>query len=229
MRPGPALASSLLLLCATSLTTGAHAAPRRLYATLEGAQEEVPITTDAIGSAEIVFDDETGRVSGTITFANLHDATGATTDTADAAHIHLGAPGASGGVSVDLGANLKSPATFENLVVPPADISLLLTGGTYVNVHTGKHPTGEIRGQLRDPDYQGGIDAGAQATDAGSSEGAEDGGATSATETNDGGCATTGARSSGGATTFAAVIATSALVFAAARRRARARRPSVDA
>jgi hypothetical protein len=88
-----------------------------------------------------------------------------------AAHIHLGQKDVNGGVSVFLCGGTTTPActptsgTFrgsfsaadvlgpEAQGIAPGEIAELIrairAGKTYVNVHTGKHPGGEIRGQLR--------------------------------------------------------------------------------
>jgi hypothetical protein len=91
-----------------------------------------------------------------------------------AAHIHLGQKDVNGGVSVFFCGGTTTPActptsgTFRGTftaadVVGPADqgiaageiaelIRAIRAGKTYVNVHTDKHPGGEIRGQLRADD-----------------------------------------------------------------------------
>jgi hypothetical protein len=67
---------------------------------------------------------------------------------ATAAHIHKGKPGASGPVVVPLCGPCKSGASG-SAQVSKAVISALESGGAYVNVHTGKNPAGEIRGQIK--------------------------------------------------------------------------------
>jgi hypothetical protein len=92
------------------------------------------------------------------------------------AHIHLGQPGVNGGIVVFLCSNLgNGPAGTQPCPPPPATISGTLrasdmvglaagqgiaagefgelvravrAGKTYVNVHSTKHPGGEIRGQI---------------------------------------------------------------------------------
>jgi CHRD domain len=91
------------------------------------------------------------------------------------AHIHFGAEGQSGGISVFLCTNLGNgpvgtqecpaqPATITGRIVPgdvigPADqgidpgefgelVDAIRAGATYANVHTEKYPAGEIRAQL---------------------------------------------------------------------------------
>jgi hypothetical protein len=87
-----------------------------------------------------------------------------------AAHIHLGQKGVNGGVSVFFCGTPDTPCTpgsgtFSGTftaadVVGPAGqgiaagelselIAAIRAGKTYANVHTNKHPGGEIRGQVR--------------------------------------------------------------------------------
>jgi len=95
------------------------------------------------------------------------------------AHIHLGQTSVNGGISVFLCSNLgngpagtpgcpSSPGAVTGTrmaadVVGPAGqgiaagefaevLRAIRTGNTYVNVHTDKHPGGEIRGQLGEND-----------------------------------------------------------------------------
>jgi hypothetical protein len=68
---------------------------------------------------------------------------------ATAAHIHLAKRGVAGNVLIALcGGNCHSgmtgSATFVSNVVDKIE-----RGQTYVNVHTGKNPAGEIRGQVK--------------------------------------------------------------------------------
>lgn len=91
--------------------------------------------------------------------------------TTTAAHIHLAQKDVNGGVSVFLCGGTTPPCTagsgiFRGTITatdvtgPAAQginageiaelISAMRAGNTYVNVHTNKHPGGEIRGQIRD-------------------------------------------------------------------------------
>jgi hypothetical protein len=88
-----------------------------------------------------------------------------------AAHVHLGQVGANGGISFFLCGNDNTPVcpatqgkvsgtlTADDVVGPDGQgiapgefaeiIAAMRKGVTYVNVHTEKHPAGEIRGQIK--------------------------------------------------------------------------------
>ena len=69
------------------------------------------------------------------------------TGKASAAHIHSGARGRSGPVTVPLCAPCRTGARGR-AAVNASVLNALQSGRTYVNVHTAKNPAGEIRGQL---------------------------------------------------------------------------------
>ena len=66
---------------------------------------------------------------------------------ATAAHIHLGIRGHAGPVAIPLCGPCSSPNRGSAIVTPTQATALLHAGG-YVNVHTTKNTTGEIRGQI---------------------------------------------------------------------------------
>ena len=112
-----------------------------LKATLNAAQE-VPKQVVADANAKGSF---TGTLVGTkltwkLTFSGL-------TGPATAAHIHLGGMGKSGNVAVPLCTPCKSGMTG-TATVSKSVWNQIEKHATYVNVHTGKNPAGEIRGQL---------------------------------------------------------------------------------
>jgi hypothetical protein len=81
-----------------------------------------------------------GTLDWQLTFRRL-------TGAAVAAHIHGGLPGRSGGILVPLCAPC-SAGVSGTTDVAASMMQRLLSGATYVNVHTKKNPRGEIRGQL---------------------------------------------------------------------------------
>jgi hypothetical protein len=108
--------------------------------TLSGANEVPPVTTSASGSGTVTVNSDC-TVSARITVSGM---------TATAAHIHEGAAGANGGVIVPF--VKEGDNTF---VAPPgakmteSQCAAYKAGRTYVNVHSAKHPPGEVRAQLR--------------------------------------------------------------------------------
>lgn len=114
-----------------------------LFAVLSGANEVPLVATGGIGTCTLTLDDVTGSVSVTGSFTGL-------TSNATAAHIHgLAGPGMNGGILVGL---TETGGTSGNIsgggTLTPAEITGMLSGQTYVNVHTTTNPGGEIRGQV---------------------------------------------------------------------------------
>ena len=90
----------------------------------------------------------TGIMSGTYDRANLSLTYNMThnVSSASAAHIHLGAAGASGGVIYNFGSPTSpvSGATTWDI----ANEAALLAGNTYINIHSAMFVDGEIRSQI---------------------------------------------------------------------------------
>lgn len=105
---------------------------------LSGEQESPPIGTTASGGCYALLDQPAATFSLTCVH-NVQDAT--------LMHIHRGAPGENGDVVFDLG-DPASPVTATWTEMTPAEISDLLAGNFYINVHSAGRPGGEIRGQV---------------------------------------------------------------------------------
>jgi hypothetical protein len=144
----PIVIGSLVLSAAS-----AQAAIWTFNVTINGAQERpTPVATTATGSAVAIFDDVTGSMNITGTFTGL-------TSNANNAHLHgyspLGSPGDPGTTSppvIDLTFTpLQSGTIAGTGTIPAARITDVLGGLTYINVHSGQFPGGEIRGQLVNP------------------------------------------------------------------------------
>jgi hypothetical protein len=71
------------------------------------------------------------------------------------AHVHLGPVGKAGKIVVPLCAPCKSGAHGRK-AVSQAVTAAIASGKTYVNVHTKKNPSGEIRGQIKATAASGG-------------------------------------------------------------------------
>jgi CHRD domain-containing protein len=131
--------------------------------------EEVPAVSSTGTATFVARLNEDGNIEYRLTYRNL-EGTPIT-----ASHIHLGQRAANGGVSAFLcGGGDKpvcpqvTPLTPQGVVegeIDPADVigptaqgiapgefaelvRAMRAGATYANIHTGKHPGGEIRGQI---------------------------------------------------------------------------------
>jgi len=144
----------------TSTTSPGGAVPTRIVIDLKGDQVVPPAQTNASGTFTLLV--EVGP-TGSFDISYQLDVK----DVADisAAHIHLGAAGADGPVIVPLFAGPPRSGTFSGTLasgtISEADLTgpmqgktfqelagAVLTGQTYVNVHTDKYPNGELRGQI---------------------------------------------------------------------------------
>ena len=102
---------------------------------LSGAQEVPPVPTTASGGCYGSLD----QPGATFAITCVHNVTNATV-----MHIHRG----SGAIAFDMGDPSVSPVTATWTGMTPADISELLAGTMYVNIHTAGRPAGEIRGTI---------------------------------------------------------------------------------
>jgi hypothetical protein len=106
---------------------------------LSGSEEVPRVATSAGGSGTITIAADKS-VSGSVTTTGISGV---------AAHIHQGARGANGPVSVGLvktGDNVWSVPAGAKLT--DAQYEAFKAGNLYVNVHTAAHKGGEVRGQL---------------------------------------------------------------------------------
>jgi hypothetical protein len=108
--------------------------------TLTGANEVPPVNTSATGTGNVtVRADKTVKVDLKVSGMKP-----------TAAHIHMGAPGANGGVIVPL--EKKGDNEFvskEGAKLTEEQYAAYKAGNTYVNVHSDAHKGGEIRAQLK--------------------------------------------------------------------------------
>ncbi|HEX2079160.1 MAG TPA: CHRD domain-containing protein [Longimicrobium sp.] len=124
-------------------------------ATLTGAAEVPPVTTNATGSAFFTVDGD--ELDFNVGAQNI---TGATM-----AHIHKGAPGEVGpavvflfaaappGLSIVAGSLNSGEIEATDMIAGTGVsydslISLIRNGNAYVNIHTVANPQGEVRGQI---------------------------------------------------------------------------------
>ena len=98
----------------------------------------------ATGSGTVTFDQTQTMITVNLTFNGLSAA-------ASAAHIHAPAgPGATAPVSIGFTGfpNATSGNYSNTFAVTPTQVSQLMSGLGYMNIHNGNFPNGEIRGQL---------------------------------------------------------------------------------
>jgi hypothetical protein len=110
------------------------------HVTLTGSNEVPPVTTSASGSGTVTVNADRS-VTAHITVSGM---------TPTAAHIHQGAPGASGPVIVPF--VKQGESTFvaaEGAKMTEEQYRAYKSGHTYVNVHSAKNPSGELRAQLK--------------------------------------------------------------------------------
>ena len=134
-------------------------------AVLSGFDEVPSVSSTGSGELKLKVHQDAEMVEYDLSYENLE---GTTTT---AAHIHLGQEGVNGGVMVFFCGGGGRPActatsgtfsgTFDaaDVVGPAAQgiaagefaevLRAIRAGNVYVNVHTNKHPGGEIRGQVK--------------------------------------------------------------------------------
>ena len=99
----------------------------------------------AMGTATVTLNETTGAVSVSGTFSGL-------TGPATMAHIHglETAPGVgNANVIVPLVATAATSGTLTGSgTLTPTEVTGMLAGLTYLNIHTAAHPAGEIRGNI---------------------------------------------------------------------------------
>jgi hypothetical protein len=164
------IALAAVALSLTAFVGAASGAPPQMFVTpLNGGEEVPPRETNAHGVAIFQLSPDGTTMSYRLIASNIENVI--------AAHIHIGAFGVNGPVSVFLfgpapagggrhdGVLSTGTFTAANFVGPLAGMTMddlidaILAGNAYVNVHTndgvdppneghGDHPGGEIRGQL---------------------------------------------------------------------------------
>lgn len=109
-------------------------------AQLSGDKQVPSVETKASGKSTIRVD-ENKSISGKVTVENM---------TATAAHIHQGAPDKDGPVVIPL--EKTSDNTFRvpaNKKMTDEQFAAFKEGNLYINVHSAKYPSGEVRAQMK--------------------------------------------------------------------------------
>lgn len=142
-------AAAVTLLCVIAFSVVTKADTITFTATLSGAKETTPNASTATGTATVVLDSITGKGTLTLTFSGL-------TTAVTGAHIHCcAAQGANAPVIVPFDAfltlsadKLSGSITNYAFTLTATQVTAMINGLTYVNVHTTQFGPGEIRGQL---------------------------------------------------------------------------------
>ncbi len=111
---------------------------------LTSSQQVPPNASTAMGNCLVTLDDESGSVNVSCQFSGLSSA-------ATASHIHgLAEPGINAGVVLGLTATAATSGTIAgNGILDASQMAGMMSGQTYVNLHTEQNPGGEIRGQVK--------------------------------------------------------------------------------
>jgi hypothetical protein len=122
------------------ISAAAQAETIKFHATLNGASEVPPKTTQGTGTVDASLDTATKLLTYTVTYTGL-------SGPATMAHFHgPAAVGANSGVLVPIAPPLASPIKG-TATLTDAQIADFEGGKVYANVHTAANPGGEIRGQ----------------------------------------------------------------------------------
>lgn len=113
----------------------------KFHAAMDGKSEVPPKETRGTGTADATLDTSTKKLDYSSTWKDL-------SGPATAAHFHgPAAAGANAGVVVPWASSPTSPLKG-TATLTDAQISDLMVGKWYANVHTAANPAGEIRGQM---------------------------------------------------------------------------------
>lgn len=158
-------ALAVLLVLSMMLVLGQKGSNESHKADLSGYEEVPAVSSTGSGELRLRVNEDSQLIEYELSYENLE---GTTTT---ASHIHLGQKSVNGGVIAFLcgggGKPVCTPGsgTFSGTIIP-ADVigpttqglaagefaevlKALRAGQIYVNVHTNKHPGGEIRGQIK--------------------------------------------------------------------------------
>jgi len=129
-----------LALSTTLVVSPAVAEVMKFAAALDGAHEVPPTDSEGTGKLDATYDTQSKELGWSLDYNGL-------SGPATAAHFHGPAgPGENADVQVpipDPQSGTKGTATLTD-----EQAKDLMDGKYYVNVHTDKHPDGEIRGQV---------------------------------------------------------------------------------
>jgi hypothetical protein len=122
--------------------TGTEGPPIRFHAILSADEQSAPTESPGVGCAIFVLDRSTLSLEWTVTYSKL-------LATATAAHVHgPQTPGGNAGVLFDLAPRGMKRPLKGSVILNDGQLAYLLTGRTYVNLHSSRYPAGELRGHI---------------------------------------------------------------------------------
>jgi Cu/Zn superoxide dismutase len=147
------LLAVVLAICAVVAVPALAASSSSFKASMNGKSETPKSNSKATGSATFKIAANGKSISYTLKASKL-------TGPAQAAHIHFGKAGTAGPVIIAICAKPCSlpksgKLTSKQFAKAPgvsnfaAAIKAIKSGKAYVNIHTKKHPAGEVRGQIK--------------------------------------------------------------------------------
>ena len=135
------LLASAVTIGALAMGVSAQAATEHYTAQLAGSSEVPATTSKGTGTADIMLDTKTRKMTYTIDYSGLSAPPAA-------AHFHgPAAVGSNAGVAVPISGDLTSPIKG-TATLKPTQEKELRSGMMYVNIHTPKNKNGAIRGQV---------------------------------------------------------------------------------
>jgi CHRD domain-containing protein len=135
---GPKTLAFLVVLAAGACSAPAQWEPGGTRVHLSGADEVPPTRSEATGSGNI-YVQEDGAVSGAITTSGVEGT---------AAHIHVGSRRQIGPIAVPLAKSGDTYTVPAGAKLDAEQLKAFREGRLYVNVHSERFKSGEIRGQL---------------------------------------------------------------------------------
>ena len=127
------------LLAGMLLVWNVHALAADVKVTLSGDNEVPPVKSVGVGSGFFAIANNKS-ITGQVNTSGINGT---------AAHIHEGAPGTSGPVTIPLIKQGDSYKVQDGTKLTDAQHAAFMAGKLYVNVHTAANPNGELRGQLK--------------------------------------------------------------------------------
>ena len=118
----------------------ASAATIQLRAWLNGAQEVPAVATSATGLAIVTYDTVSGELTWNVSYTPL-------TSPINGAHFH-GPTSAGFDANITVGMTAGPSPIIGSATINATQAAQLLSGQWYINLHSGNHGGGEIRGQV---------------------------------------------------------------------------------